>query len=224
MFLLNMKFIISILLIGMDRVAPESMDNSAMFPFLTSRNLNERNIVMCTYLNCNNKSLANKEYCSKHQRAYNRRDGSFDGYKEKGESHNLSKTPEYKIWAGMRTRCNNPKDTQYKYYGGRAISVCKEWDSFLTFLDDMGQKPFSKAQIDRVDNNGNYCKENCRWTTNAINNRHTSRTKLDNNKVAEIRQLYSTGQISMAKIAKLFGVAESAICRVVNNVTWQGTP
>ena len=88
-----------------------------------------------------------------------------------GHSKNRKPSKVYSIWDAMRQRCSNPKTINFKYYGGRGITVCDRWHVFENFLADMGE-PLQGLSLDRIDNNGNYEPGNCRWTTRLIQNRN----------------------------------------------------
>ena len=92
-------------------------------------------------------------------------------------THGLSRTPEYRSWAEMKQRCFNPNHKQYSDYGGRGITVCDRWLNFKNFLADMGSRPSPKHSLDRINNDGDYCPDNCRWATKAeqVNNRRSNR-------------------------------------------------
>lgn len=88
-------------------------------------------------------------------------------------THRMTKHPIYRIWADMKSRCNNPKDTSWSNYGGRGIRVCDRWHKFEEFYKDMGPTYEEGLTIERNDNGGNYCKENCCWITKNQQKRNT---------------------------------------------------
>lgn len=80
-------------------------------------------------------------------------------------SHGMHKSRAYKCWADMKTRCDNPENKYYPYYGGRGITYCEKWKTFEGFWEDMKDGYSDNLTINRRDNDGNYCKENCSWDT-----------------------------------------------------------
>lgn len=112
--------------------------------------------------------------------------GCFDADRKKTETvkHGFNRTPTYVCWSNMHARCSNPSRPDFERYGGRGIRVCAAWSDFATFLADMGEKPVGLS-LDRIDNNGNYEPDNCRWAT-ASEQRRNQRSKAEIRAAAEI--------------------------------------
>ena len=126
----------------------------------------------------------------------------------------------YSIWAHMKTRCYNSNAIGYKYWGGKGITVCKEWAGFLSFYNWAKDKYREGLQIDRINNNGNYTPENCRFTTRKENIRNSSATKLNIQKVKKIKKLLKERKLLQREIAKIFNVAQCSISRIKIEKGW----
>lgn len=92
--------------------------------------------------------------------------------------HGKSRAGTYQSWCSMIYRCGDMTGKNYKWYAARSITVCERWKDFLSFLEDMGEKP-DRTVIDRIDNDKGYFKENCRWATfkESSNNRRCVKAK-----------------------------------------------
>lgn len=122
--------------------------------------------------------------------------------KEHGRyKHGMRGTPTYNSWKSMKQRCSNPKALVYQYYGGIGIRFCEKWNSFEGFLEDMGERP-AGTTLDRIESDKDYCKENCRWATQEIQ---------DNNRKNHVL-ISAFGQTkTQAQWAKELGCHSSAI-------------
>ena len=172
---------------------------------------------ICKVEECTDKSHS-LGYCQKHLLRYKKYN---DPLYTKTEMHGMTKTPEYRVWHNMKSRCLYPNDKAYKHYGGRNITVCDRWlHSFIAFYDDMGPKPFPKAEIDRICTEGNYEPGNCEWVTGLVNRRHTRATKITLKIAREIREKAKRG-IRYIDMSKEYNITSSGISNIIANRTWK---
>lgn len=106
--------------------------------------------------------------------------------------HGMSHTPTWYIWSNLRGRCDDPKNIKYADYGGRGITYDPRWRLFINFFADMGARPEGMT-LDRKNNDGNYCKENCRWVTRTVN---------ANNRRSNVFVEYKGERLTVAQLAK----------------------
>lgn len=127
--------------------------------------------------------------CGCRQLAYATKHGKFD-------------TKEYQAWKDIKQRCLNKNHRSYDNYGGRGIKICDEWiNSFYNFYKDMGDS-FANGWIERIDNNGNYCKENCKWA---------DRNEQQNNRQKTIKITFDGKSLSLAQWARELGINKQVL-------------
>ncbi len=127
-------------------------------------------------------------------------------------THGMSYTPEFRIWCDLRERCSNPSRDDFERYGARGITVCARWlESFENFFADMGHRPSAKHSIDRIDTNGNYEPDNCRWATATIQRENQRRTKLFT---------FNGHTGTLKDLARRAGISYTAVHQRVNTLKW----
>ena len=121
--------------------------------------------------------------------------------KEKPIKHGMARTLIYRAWSVMVQRATNPDHPSYDRYGGRGITLCERWKSFENFYADMGDRP-PDMSLDRIDNNGPYSPENCRWAT---------REQQQNNRRVNTRLTYNGRTLTVAEWGRVTGYGKGPI-------------
>ena len=136
--------------------------------------------------------------------------------------HGGSYTKLYNVWKSLKKRCLNPYGDDYKYYGGRGITICDEWLEFIPFRDWALSNDYKEGlTIDRKENDGNYTPENCQWITNKENSRKRSWNKINLEIANEIRNLYATNNYTHKQLAEIYNVCRRTIEHIINNKIWK---
>ncbi|WP_093335135.1 hypothetical protein [Salibacterium halotolerans] len=127
------------------------------------------------------------------------------------QSHGMTGSRPYRVWSNMKKRCNNEMNPDYPRYGGRGITYCPKWETFEGFWEDMKDGYRSDLTLDRIDVNGNYIKENCRWI---------NRKKQNNNRRNNNLYEYKGETLTLPDICEKYGYDYSIIrARVQSGMT-----
>lgn len=136
-------------------------------------------------------------------------------------THGLYYHELYPIWRSMHQRCNDPNLKAHPDYGGRGIKVCDRWsgpDGFPNFLADMGERP-KGLTLERINNNGNYEPDNCRWATPTEQQRNRRNTRLTEKDVVEIRRRCAAGE-NQRLIAKDYNIHQATVSQIHRGERW----
>lgn len=117
-------------------------------------------------------------------------------------THGMSNTRLYSVWKWMRMRCERPGTNSYDRYGGRGIKVCDRWLEFENFYEDMGDTYQEGLQLDRIDFDGNYCPENCKWSTTK---------EQANNRVTNVFVEYKGEKYTVTQLAEKIGMNQQTL-------------
>lgn len=140
------------------------------------------------------------------------------------KTHGESKTPLYRVWSAMKTRCTANNSTFWKDYGGRGIKLCQEWMGWPAFRDWAIPNGYSKGLLlDRRNNNGNYEPENCRWVTSAVSARNRRDTQVDMKMAWTLQELHRQG-FSPTDMAWVFGLKLKSVHHTIYDYLRVPTP
>ena len=135
--------------------------------------------------------------------------------------HGESYARLHNIWGLMKQRILNPNSKNYKYYGGRGITICPEWtNDYIVFRDWALTNGYKEGLQIHRENDGNYEPDSCKWVTRTENLRHTRKT-ITMEIADEIRDLYKTGNFSMQELGNKYSISKQMVSYILNNKNWK---
>lgn len=139
---------------------------------------------------------------------------------KKNKTHGGTGSRLHNVWRTILQRCNNPNVKTYQYYGGKGVTLCKEWEDFASFRNWSVHNGYKKGlTIDRIDSAGDYEPSNCRWVS-LRRNIAQSRRKLADEDAKFIRKLYGINFFTQKELAELFSIGRGTINNIVNNKSY----
>lgn len=142
-----------------------------------------------------------------------------DGHRPRLINGKRVASSEYRCWQMMKNRCLNPRAMDWKYYGGRGITIDPRWLSFDAFLADMGTQPAKGMTIERRKSDLPYGPDNCEWATRETQSRSRNYCKLSPEKAAELRRRLAAGELQVA-LATEFNISQSRVSQIGRGMGW----
>jgi len=134
---------------------------------------------------------------------------------QSNKTHGSSYTRLYNIWLRMKARCYNKNEHCFKWYGGKGVAICMEWQDYIVFEQWAINNGYADdLTIDRLSSNGNYEPSNCEWVTRGENSRR-AQTKVSEDEASEICEAHATGKFKMTEIANFLNVSTPLISLII---------
>lgn len=149
--------------------------------------------------------------------------GCYDTHTRHGHARDGKRSTLYRRWTSMKDRCLNPHNNAFSCYGGRGITICSEWMTFPPFAHwALGSGFRKELELDRIDVNGNYAPDNCRWATPQQNIHNRRVTKLSYEITHGVKVLSGAG-FTPSQIARITKLARDNVWQIINGTIWMET-